>query len=155
MIKTYLAPSQATSKGRLTKQWANVQSTRPTHKKKQQITEEIVMEIPDLEMDVDVVPGIECILLRSASRCNARNIVYRHDRHRQNNSQIQGTCQWQDESKIERGTEDSFWEGSRLFGTRWQQNGHQRKELHICNDPRGNQGHVCTRQKKIRMQEFL
>ena len=59
MIKKYLAPSPATSKGRLTKQWANVRSTRPKDKQKQQITEEIVMEMPHLETNVDVVPDNE------------------------------------------------------------------------------------------------
>ena len=40
-IKKYLAPSPATSKGRLTKQQANIRSTRPKDKTKQQIEEEI------------------------------------------------------------------------------------------------------------------
>ena len=58
-IKKYLAPSSATSKGRLTKQWANVRSTRPKDKQKQQITKEIVMEMPHFETNVDVVPDNE------------------------------------------------------------------------------------------------
>ena len=57
MIKKYLAPSPATSKGRLTKQRANVRSTRPKDKTKQQTEEEISSSdaVPP-DKDVDVIP---------------------------------------------------------------------------------------------------
>ena len=56
-IEKYLAPSPATSKGRLTKQRANVRSTRPKDRTKQQMEEEISTSdnlTPDT--DVDVIP---------------------------------------------------------------------------------------------------
>ena len=55
MIKKYLAPSPATSKGRLAKQRANVRSTRAKDKTKQQMEEEISASDtlpPDTDMDL-------------------------------------------------------------------------------------------------------
>ena len=59
-IKKYLAPSPATSKGRLTKQRANVRSNRPKDKTKQQMEEEISASdtVPPVT-DVDVIPTDE------------------------------------------------------------------------------------------------
>ena len=60
MIKKYLAPSPATSKGRLTKQRSNVRSTRPKEKTKQQTEEEIDSNEPiPPDTDVDVIPTEE------------------------------------------------------------------------------------------------
>ena len=60
MIKKYLAPSPATSKGRLTKQRANVRSTRPKDITKQQMEEEISSsDTTLLDTHVDVIPTDE------------------------------------------------------------------------------------------------
>ena len=60
MIKKYLAPSPAMSKGRLTKQQANVRSTRPKDKTKQQMEEETsTSDAVPPDKDVGVIPTDE------------------------------------------------------------------------------------------------
>ena len=59
-IKKYLAPSLAMSKGRLTKQQANVRSARPKNKAKQQMEEEISdSDTVPPDTEVDVIPTDE------------------------------------------------------------------------------------------------
>ena len=60
MIKKYLAPSPATSKGRLTKQRSNVRSTKPKQTARQQIEEELNDSDTTLfDTSADVIPADE------------------------------------------------------------------------------------------------
>ena len=56
MIRKYLAPSPATSKGRLTKQRANVRSTRTNNKPEQDVEEEVEVVEPGPESHANAVP---------------------------------------------------------------------------------------------------